>query len=88
MDRNEAMQHGLGYAAGREDASGVLTVTPEGQEFRSGFLVFAEAYADGWDDYNSGRHFMMTNARDAYDRWQETGGRSIFREHDHSPRGS
>ena len=76
MTKREAMQHGLGYAAGREDASGVKTVTPDGN--RSGFIVFAEAYAQGWDDYNAERRCYMTNARDAYDSWQRTSGQTIF----------
>ena len=78
MNKSEAMQHALGYAAGREDVSGVKTHngrdTPDG----SGFIRFAEAFAGAWDDYNNERRGMMTNARDAYDSWQRTNGRTIF----------
>ena len=76
MKKSEDLQHGLGYAAGREDASGVPTVSPDD---RSGFIAFAEAYAAGWEEYNTEARGFMTNARDAYDTWQATGGRSIFR---------
>lgn len=83
MNRNEAMQHGLGYAAGREDASGTRTAeVPGDPQMRSGFLAFADAYAQGWDDYNAQRRGSMTNCRDAYDQWQATGGRTIFRQGD------
>ena len=83
MNHDEAMQHGLGYAAGREDASGVRTAeVPGDPQMRSGFLAFAQAYAQGWDDFNSGARCSMTNARDAYDRWQESGGRTIWRRGD------
>ena len=75
MTKQEAMQHGLGYAAGREDASGVITLSTSE---RSGFIEFAEAFAQGWDDYNSERNCYMTNARDAYDSWQRTSGQTIF----------
>jgi hypothetical protein len=75
MSKDEAMQHGLGYAAGREDASGTPTVEPG---TRPGFMAFADAYAEGWDDYNSQRRWYMTNARDAYDTWQATAGLTIF----------
>jgi len=71
-----ATQHGLGYAAGREDASGVKTVSPTEAP---GFMAFAEAYAAAWDEYNTEARGWMTNARDAYDTWQATGGRTIFR---------
>jgi hypothetical protein len=78
MTREEALQHALGYAAGREDASGVPTAQP-GE--RAGFTAFADAFADGWDEYNTERRDMMTNARAAYDRWQATGGQTIWDEY-------
>lgn len=79
MNKEEAMQHGLGYAAGREDASGKATAGSTIE--RSGFAVFAEAYAEAWDEYRNGRRSMMTNARDAYDTWQLTGGETIFKDY-------
>ena len=81
MKYDIAMAHGLGYAAAREDASGVLTATG-GHAWRSGFILFAEAFAAAWEAYNTGTRGSMTNARDAYDTWQATGGRTIFRELD------
>lgn len=79
MNKNEARQHGLGYAAGREDASGTATATSPAEPHRSGFTAFAAAFAQGWGDYNTCRRHMMTNCRDAYDQWQESGGLTIFR---------
>ena len=76
MKYTEATQHGLGYAAGREDASGTPTVSPTDAP---GFLTFADAYAAGWGDFNAERRHYMTNARDAYDTWQTSRGLTIFR---------
>jgi hypothetical protein len=78
VNTEEAMQHGLGYAAAREDASDVKTIDPTGDGI--GFMRFAEAYAAGWEDFNGEKRCYMTNARDAYDTWQTTQGRSIFRD--------
>ena len=75
MNHDEAVQHGLGYAAGREDASRIRTAEPG---TTPGYMAFAYAYAQAWDDYYAERRFSMTNCRDAYDRWQASGGRSIF----------
>jgi hypothetical protein len=79
MKREAAKEHALGYAAGREDGSGVPTAQPDQ---RSGFIAFAEAFADGWDEYNQERRGMLTNARSAYERWQATGGQTIWDEHE------
>jgi hypothetical protein len=78
MRKDEAMQHGLGYAAGREDASGAKTADPTGDSV--GFMRFGEAYASGWDDFNGEKRSYMTNARDAYETWQATRGQTIFRD--------
>lgn len=77
MKYDEAKQHALGYAAGREDVSGIPTAD-NGHSWRDGFTLFAEAYAKAWDEYNREARFMMTNARDAYDTWQASGGQTIF----------
>jgi hypothetical protein len=76
MLENEAIQHALGYAAGREDASGVKTTEPDE---RPGFVAFADAYAAGWAEYRAEKRSYMTNCRDAYETWQATGGITIFR---------
>lgn len=76
MNTVEAMQHGLGYAAGREDASNVKTAEPGSVP---GFMAFASAYARGHDRYNKEIMHFMVPCRDAYDAWQESGGRSIYR---------
>lgn len=82
MTKEEAMQHGLGYASGREDASNVRTadINDSPAEKRMGWMRFAEVYAQGWDDYNHERRHYMTNCRDAYDTWQATSGKTIFRD--------
>jgi len=83
MDTSEARQHALGYAAGREDASGVSTSRAANAPDGVGFMAFADAYAAAWDDFNHGARYFMTNARSAYDAWQETAGVSIFRDPSH-----
>jgi hypothetical protein len=79
VTKEEAMQHGLGYASGREDGSNVRTVDSPGTECRMGWMHFAEAYAQAWDDFNHERRGYMTNCRDAYDAWQASEGRTIFK---------
>ena len=78
MTKNEALQHGLGYACGREDVSGDKTISAHRDSL--GWIEFGEAYAAGWDDYNAGVSHYMVNARDAYATWQASSGRTIFRE--------
>ena len=80
MNTDDARLAGMHYAWGREDASGAETAGEH--PYRSGWSLFADAYAQGWADYNAQRRCSMTNNRDAYDRWQESGGRSIFRRGD------
>lgn len=85
MRHEEAMQHALGYAAGREDASGLPTKPGLADLQQPAFFAFAEAYASGWDRYNDeGLHFMVS-ARDAYDAWQASNGESIYRLASQSP---
>lgn len=78
MTKEEATQHALGYACGREDASGIETAHYLADRYKIGWLEFGFAFGNGWDDYNRGLRFYMTNARDAYERWQESDGRTIF----------
>lgn len=78
MDKSEAVQHGLGYACGREDASRVPTSPAANAPDGVGWLAYAEAYAAAWDEFNAGDRFYMTNARSAYEAWQATAGESIF----------
>jgi hypothetical protein len=77
MNHGEAVKYGLGYASGREDASGVRTASPDETP---GFIAFAKAYASAWAEYNGERRGFMTSCRDAYDRWQASRGTSIWRE--------
>ncbi len=77
MQANEAMQCALGYAWGQEDASGSKTYEPK-PATTSGSFSFAEAFAAGWAEYNAElRHFMVC-VSDAYRRWNETEGETIF----------
>ena len=76
MNETDARQHALGYAAGREDASNERTANPYGEG--TGFMEFAAVFAQGWADYNAERRGMMVNAKEAYNTWQETRGRTIF----------
>ncbi len=80
----KAHERARGYAAGREDASGIKTVpspsSPRGQD--SGWMDYAEAFAQAQDDYNQGRRGSMTNCKAAYERWTKTGGRTINDEMD------
>lgn len=75
MTHEEAMHTALGYAWGAEDFSGTRTVSPTEMP---GTLAFADAYADGWDAFNADRRHYMTNVGDAYRRWQESGGLTIW----------
>ena len=77
MTRPEALQLALGYAWASEDATDVKTATtPEWPG--NGPIAFAEAFADAWEDYNTGRRGHMINVADAYKSWQATDGHSIF----------
>lgn len=78
MLKNEALQHAIGYASGREDTSNIPTVPSLEHPDRAGWMAFADAFAKGWDDYNADRRYWMTNARDAYNTWQASNGRTIF----------
>ena len=75
MTTAEATQLALGYAWGAEDFSGTRTISPSDLP---GTLAFAEAFAAGWDDFNAERRHHMTNVTDAYRRWQESRGQTIF----------
>jgi hypothetical protein len=76
MTELEALQHGLGYAAGREDGNDDQGTVKTAISFDA----FARAYAAGWADYREGRRGFMTNCRDAYNTWQRTDGKTIFRD--------
>jgi hypothetical protein len=79
VNRNEAMQCALGYAWGREDQGG--TTSPADGKTATGSvpsLDFADAYATAQDEYNNQQRWFMTNVRSAWERWNVTGGKSIF----------
>jgi hypothetical protein len=76
---DKARERACGYAAGREDASGVKT-TPAPNSWRgddSGWLDYADAFAQAQADFTQGRRGMMTNCKAAYERWTATGGRTV-----------
>jgi len=76
MTPEHAKMQGLTYAWGREDAS--RAVTPVSA------YTFAEAFAQGWADFNDGKRNSMIPLRDAYDTWQATQGTAIFKPGDSS----
>ena len=78
MNKQEATQCALGYAWGVEDTSGIRTAQPANI---TGCSAFADAFAQGWDEYNTDRRGMMTNVRSAYERWQASNGQTIWDEH-------
>lgn len=80
MTREEARQLALGYAWAAEDTSGTRTVTVQGAGI--GSHEFSDAFAEGYDDYNSERRCNMVPVQDAYEHWQASGGQTVFRDGD------
>ena len=80
MTKDEAQRLASGYAWAYEDATGTPTVTPAGKT--SGDFEFALAYATAQDAYNAGQRGSFMPVRDAYQRWQQTRGRTIESETD------
>jgi hypothetical protein len=78
MTPDDAKLAAINYAWGREDAGGGPTVTPPGA--LTGYGAFSTAYANAWNDYNTGRRGMMIPVRDAWENWQASGGRSVFKQ--------
>jgi hypothetical protein len=79
MNTAEAHKLASGYAWGCEDSAKVPTASPSNV---TGDFMFAEAFAQGYADYNANKRASMTDVRSAYTRWQETGGATIFRNDD------
>jgi hypothetical protein len=73
-----AIQLALGYAWGREDAGGTVTAGPASGTPQIPSSAFADAFAQGQDEYDTERRGMMTNVRSAYERWQATNGQTIW----------
>lgn len=78
--RERAEAQALGYAWGREDSSGVRTAERPKPSGISGPLQFAVAYAQMHDDYSNDRRWTAFPVKDAYERWQETNGRTIYKD--------
>lgn len=66
------------YAFGQEDGTKTPTATQPGK--LNGSFRFAQAYGRGWNEYQEGRRMSIVGVRDAYHRWQETDGKTIFPE--------
>jgi hypothetical protein len=75
MTGSEAIHTALGYAWAAEDFSGTRTLSPTDAP---GTLTFAEAFGAAWDEFNAGERGHMIPVMDAYRRWQESAGASIF----------
>jgi len=69
MTRDEAYQLALGYACGREDASG--------EAMRGGVSRFTQAFASARAAYNCRTSSYMPSVQAAWLTWQQTGGRTI-----------
>lgn len=81
MTPEQAKYQAMGYAWGREDVSKVPTADGAGGQSFSGY-AFGVAFAQGWEDYNAEKRGYMTCVGRAYDRWQESNGRTIFQDGD------
>ncbi len=77
MTRDKALYLAEGYAWGQEDVTRIVTApaTADGV----GWMQFADAYAQMHDEYNNGRRWSAFPVHAAYQRWQETQGRTIYR---------
>lgn len=75
MTSEDAFNKAMGYAWGREDASGVKTAGDSPETI--GWYLFTQAFSAMYADYNAEKRCWATNARSAYDRWQETDGKTI-----------
>lgn len=75
MSRDEAIQLALGYAWAWEDATGIPTPTATETP---GTLAFAEAFAQGQDEFNRDLRHVMISVQDAYRTWTQTHGGTIF----------
>jgi hypothetical protein len=78
VTRDQALYLAEGYAWGQEDSTQIVTApaTSDGV----GWMQFAAAYAQMHDDYDNGRRWTAFPVKDAYERWQETQGRTIYRD--------
>lgn len=79
MTHDEALKLASGYAWGCEDSTRVPTSAPADHlTDTDGSFGFSQAYAAGWDDYNTDQRGDMIPVRDAYASWQRSAGFSIF----------
>lgn len=81
MTVTNSLELALGYAWGREDASGIVTAGPASGNPQIPSSAFAGAYAQGRLEFDTDRRGMMPSVRSAYDRWQATNGATIWDEH-------
>jgi hypothetical protein len=78
VTREQALYLAEGYAWGQEDSTAIMTAAATADGV--GWMQFADAYAQMHDDYGKGRRWTAFPVRDAYERWQETRGRTIYRD--------
>ena len=78
MKTEEARQHALGYASGREDASKIRTATGRACPEMPAFLAFADAWADAEDRLRREVLWYRPSCHDAYEAWQASGGVSVY----------
>ena len=71
MTPQEALSTALGYAWGREDASGTRTVSPTDAP---GSLTFAEAYQKRQAAFIAEDCYWMPSVPSAYGAWQAAAG--------------
>jgi hypothetical protein len=89
MTMEEARATAKGYAWGQEDARNEFRrlvhadygKPTASRDDRDGSYLFSRAYGWAQDEYNRGRRSSMMPVRDAYARWQATGGMTIEDEH-------
>lgn len=77
MTKTEALKLASGYSWGAEDFSGERTATPEGKTDIPSYL-FAVAFADAQEAYNTEKRGSMPSVGSAYATWQMSNGKTVF----------
>lgn len=71
MEHDNALYLALGYVWGSDDHAGTGRT--------AGAMKFSDAFAQGYDEYNTKQRNFMPPVSDAYKAWQESNGDTIFR---------
>jgi hypothetical protein len=77
MTKTEALKLASGYAWGAEDFSRERMATPEGKTDSPSYL-FAVAFADAQEAYNTEKRGVMPSVTSAYATWQMSNGRTVL----------